>query len=66
MKYYFLALATVVTVCVGCSSGGGNRLASRSGAHRLDEAEGVVARGKIDHGNQANYIMPPASRPPGG
>lgn len=61
MKYYFLAFATVVTVCVGCTSGGGNRLAGRSGSARLSDVDGVVARGKIDHGNQANYVMPPAN-----
>jgi hypothetical protein len=61
MKYYFLAFATMVTVCVGCTSGGGNRLASRSGSARLSDFDGVVARGKIDHGNQGNYVMPPAN-----
>ncbi|MBS0261925.1 MAG: hypothetical protein JSS02_08205 [Planctomycetes bacterium] len=63
MKYYFLALATVVTVCVGCTSGGGNRLSSRSGSARLSEFdnEGVVARGNMDHGHRGNYVMPPAS-----
>jgi hypothetical protein len=61
MKYYFLAFATLVTVCVGCTSGGGNRLTSRSGSHHLSDFDGVVARGKIDHGNQANYVMPPAN-----
>jgi hypothetical protein len=61
MKYYFLAFATVVTVCVGCTSGGGNRMASRSGSARLSDVDGVVARGRIDHGHQANYVMPPAN-----
>ncbi|MBI3864978.1 MAG: hypothetical protein HY290_24145 [Planctomycetia bacterium] len=61
MKYYFLAVATVVTVCVGCTSTGGDRLASRHGAAYLSDSEEFVARGKIDHGHQANYVMPPAA-----
>src|SRR5437016_3360113 len=61
MKYYFLAFATVITVCVGCTSAGGNRVACRSGSAHLSDSDGVVARGKIDHGNQQNYVMPPAN-----
>jgi hypothetical protein len=60
MKYYFLALATVVTVCVGCQSSGGDRMSSRSGGARLSDSDQIIARGNIDHGNRTDYVAPPA------
>lgn len=57
MKYYFLALATLVTVCVGCQTAGVDRYASRSGSARLSDE--VIARGQ-DNGRRADYVAPPA------
>ena len=48
MKYYFLAFATVITVCVGCQSGGGDRVSARSGAARLSEADQVIGTEQIE------------------
>jgi hypothetical protein len=36
-------------------------MASRSGSARLSDIDGVVARGRIDHGTCPNYVMPPAN-----
>ncbi len=60
MKYYFLAFATLVTVCVGCTSTGSG-LASRSGSNYLSDPDGLVARGNFDNGRAPNYVMPPAN-----
>ena len=57
MKYYFLALATVVTVCVGCQATGVDRYASTSGSARLSDE--VVVRGQ-DRGRRSDYLAPPA------
>ena len=61
MKYYFLALATLVTVCVGCQSAGVDRLASRSASAHLSDADEVIARGN-DNGRARNYVNPPANQ----
>src|SRR6516162_2252670 len=60
MKYYFLALATLVTVCVGCQSAGVDRMASRSAAAHLSDSDQIVARGN-DHGRASNFVNPPAN-----
>jgi len=60
MKYYFLALATLVTVCVGCQSAGVDRMASRSGAANLSGSNEMIARGN-DHGQAGNFVCPPAN-----
>ena len=60
MKYYFLALATLVTVCVGCQSAGVDRMASRSGSAHLSSSDETIARGN-DHGRAHNFVNPPAN-----
>jgi hypothetical protein len=60
MKYYFLALATLVTVCVGCQSAGVDRMASRSGSAHLSGSDETIVRGN-DHGRAANFVNPPAN-----
>lgn len=60
MKFYFLALATLVAVCVGCQSTGGNRMASKTGASNLSEG-GIVARANHDTGRHQHYYAPPAA-----
>ena len=60
MKYYFLALATLVTVCVGCQSAGVDRMASRSGSVHLSGPDETIARGN-DHGQAHNFVNPPAN-----
>jgi hypothetical protein len=60
MKYYFLALATLVTVCVGCQSAGVDRMASRSGSVHLSGSDEIIARGN-DHGKAGNFVNPPAN-----
>lgn len=57
MKYYFLALATVVTVCVGCQSAGVDRYADRTGRSNLSGE--FIARGQ-DTGRRSDYVAPPA------
>ncbi|MFN0052750.1 MAG: hypothetical protein ACKV0T_11200 [Planctomycetales bacterium] len=61
MKYYFLGLATLVAVCVGCQTAGMNGMASRSGASRLDSA-GTIARGNDGATRHQQYFAPPASQ----
>src|SRR5262245_33544337 len=60
MRYYFLALATLVAVCVGCQTGGPNGMVSRSGCALLSEGDGLVARGNHDTGRHQAYYAPPA------
>ena len=60
MKYYFLALATLVTVCVGCQSAGVDRMASRSASAHLSDSDEIIARGN-DHGRAGNFVNPPAN-----
>src|SRR5262245_57277866 len=63
MRYYFLALATLVTVCVGCQTAGVGT-ASRSGSARLSSSDEVVARGNFSsygNGGYCNYFARPAS-----
>jgi len=60
MKYYFLALATLVTVCVGCQSAGADRMASTRGSANLSGDE-IVARGNFGNGGRGNYFAPPAA-----
>jgi hypothetical protein len=60
MRYYFLALATLVAVCVGCQSAGPGGLAGRR-SQVLDEGADFVARGNYDSGHHQNYTAPPAS-----
>jgi len=59
MKYYFLALATLVTVCVGCQSGGGNSMSSMSGSAHLSSSDEIIARGNHSSTHGA-YFAPPA------
>src|SRR5215475_3972527 len=64
MKYYFLALATLVTVCVGCQTAGVGT-ASRSGSARLSSSDEIVARGNYSsygNGGYCNYFAPPANQ----
>jgi hypothetical protein len=61
MRYYFLGLATLVAVCVGCQTAGMDRMASRSGPATLGDTSGVIARGNHDSGRHQNYVAPPAS-----
>ena len=64
MKYYFLALATLVTVCVGCQTAGVGT-ASRSGSAHLSSSDEVVARGNYSsygNGGNCNYFAPPANQ----
>jgi hypothetical protein len=58
MKLYFLALTTLVAICVGCQSAGQNGMASRGspGAFLDDE---IIARGN-DNGRHQNFYAPPA------
>jgi hypothetical protein len=56
MRYYFLALATIVAVCTGCQSAGHDRLAAKSALVGSDE---IVARGN-DTGRCDRYYAPPA------
>jgi hypothetical protein len=63
MKYYFLALATLVTVCVGCQSAGVST-ASRTGSAYLSGSDEIVARGNYGNyapGGNCNYFAPPAN-----
>ena len=60
MKYYFLAFATLVTVCVGCQSAGVDRMASRSASAHLSDSDEIIARGN-DHGRAGNFVNPPAN-----
>ncbi len=69
MRYYFLALATLVAVCVGCQSTGADRMASRSGSANLSESGELVVRGQnfpagpygnSQFGGGCQYVMPPA------
>ncbi|MGE5192590.1 MAG: hypothetical protein ACM3U2_08820, partial [Deltaproteobacteria bacterium] len=63
MKYYFLALATLVTVCVGCQSAGVGT-ASRRGSAHLSSSDEIVARGNYgsySSGGNCNYFAPPAA-----
>jgi hypothetical protein len=60
MKYYFLALATLVTVCVGCQSAGVGT-ASRSGSAHLSGSDGIVARGNYGSGGGGPHVAPPAN-----
>ena len=65
MKYYFLGLATVVAVCVGCQSAGRDLSAMRSGP--LGEpSDVVVARANhsqaYGHGHHRPYVAPPAAQ----
>jgi hypothetical protein len=59
MKYYFLALATLVTVCLGCQSGGGNNVSSMSGAAHLSSSDQIIARGN-NAATHGAYFAPPA------
>jgi len=62
MKYYFLALATLVTVCVGCQTTGGDRLAAGPGSAHLSGDGETIARGNYDSGRRgAGYFAPPAN-----
>ncbi|MCY2967527.1 MAG: hypothetical protein NT069_28505, partial [Planctomycetota bacterium] len=63
MKYYLLALATLVAVCVGCQSAGRDRMAMRGGP--LGPGDDVVAaRGNFSHAygspHHRPYVAPPA------
>jgi len=61
MRYYFLALATVVAVCVGCQSAGPGGVATRR-SQMLEEGAGIVARANHDAGGRhQNYYAPPAN-----
>jgi hypothetical protein len=66
MKYYFLALATLVTVCVGCQSAGVGT-ASLNGSALLSSSDETVARGNMGNyssyrnGGNCNYFAPPAA-----
>jgi len=64
MKYYFLALATLVTVCVGCGSVNNGRITGGQATSRLGGPdEEVIARGNFGGGYAAhgNYFAPPAN-----
>lgn len=60
MRYYFLALATLVAVCVGCQTAGSDHLAAKSGAATLADSAGVVARGNDGYDRHQQYFAPPA------
>src|SRR5260370_42565536 len=64
MKYYFLALATLVTVCVGCEWGPNGRMAGGQATSMLGGPDqGVIARGNLGGGyaGHGNYFAPPAN-----
>lgn len=65
MKYYFLALATLVAVCVGCQSAGRDLSAMRSGPLGSND-DVVVARANhshaYGHGHHRPYVAPPAEQ----
>lgn len=61
MKYYFLAMATVVTVCVGCQSAGGNRMGAQRGSAHVSQSGETIARANCDNGNRSDYVAPPAN-----
>jgi hypothetical protein len=60
MRYYFLALATLVAVCVGCQSAGTDRMASNASRLSLGDEDQIIARGNHDSGRHQNYVAPPA------
>lgn len=62
MRYYFLALATVVAVCVGCQTAGVNGVAAKSGPATLDQTEAIVARGNDGYSRHQHYFAPPAGQ----
>jgi hypothetical protein len=64
MKYYFLALATLVTVCVGCQSAPNGRITGGQATSMLEGPDqGVIARGNFGGGyaGHGNYFAPPAN-----
>src|SRR5262245_50628043 len=60
MRYYFLALATLVAVCVGCQTAGVDQMA---GGPAPEQGADVVARANHDVGGRhQQYFAPPASQ----
>jgi hypothetical protein len=59
MRYYFLALATLVAVCVGCQSTGHDGL-SASGHPLSLHDDGFVARANFHDSGRHPYYAPPA------
>jgi hypothetical protein len=57
MRYYFLGLATLVAVCVGCQAGGYNRAVSRIDSA---ESEEQVVRANDGVPRHQHYFAPPA------
>jgi hypothetical protein len=57
MRYYFLALATLIAVCVGCETAAVDRMA---GGPALEPGDEIVARGNDMGGRRQQYFAPPA------